>query len=226
MARVAVNPSATKRIVIVGGGITGLAAAHAAVLRAREVGRSVLVTVFEASGRFGGNLMTEEVDGFVLDGGPDSWVSSKPQATALARELGLGGDLIGTNEATRRYYIAWQGRLHPVPEGLVLGVPTKIGPLAASGLFSWPGKLRMAFEPFVRARRFEGDDDESIADFARRRLGREAAERLVAPLLGGISAGDANELSVRSAFPQLVAMERDHGSLVMGMRAAQKARAS
>ncbi len=113
-----------------------------------------------------------------------------------------------------------------MPEGLVLGVPTRLLPLATSRLFSWPGKLRMAMEPFIPARRFEGDEDESIADFAVRRLGREAADRLVAPLLGGISAGDASELSVRAAFPQLVAMERDHGSLVMGMRAAQKARAA
>jgi len=122
--------------------------------------------------------------------------------------------------------VAFGGRLHPVPEGLVLGVPTRLLPLAGSRLFSWGGKLRMAFEPFVRARRFEGDDDESIADFAARRLGREAADRLVAPLLGGISAGDASELSVRALVPQLVAMERDHGSLVLGMRAAQKARAA
>jgi oxygen-dependent protoporphyrinogen oxidase len=218
------NAVASARFVVVGGGIAGLAAAHAATVRAREVGLRVSVTVLERSPRFGGPLVTDEVDGFVLDAGPDSWVATKPHAAALARDLGLGEDLIGTNEATRRYYVAYAGRLHPVPEGLVLGVPTRLLPLAASRLFSWPGKIRMAFEPFVRARRFDGDDDESIADFASRRLGREAADRLVAPLLGGISAGDASELSARAAIPQLVALERDHGSLVVGMRAAQKAR--
>lgn len=211
-----------KRIVIVGGGITGLAAAHAALGRARELGREVAVTVLERGGRFGGNLVTERTGGFLLDGGPDSWVSSKPQASALAKELGLGGELVGTNEATRRFFIAHGGALHAVPEGLVLGIPTKLGPLFGTKLFSWPAKLRMALEPLVPARADEGD--EFIADFARRRLGREAAERLVAPLLGGISAGDATDLSVRAAFPQLVAMEREHGSLVRGMVAAQRAR--
>jgi oxygen-dependent protoporphyrinogen oxidase len=214
------------RLAVVGGGIAGLAAAHAAVVRASEAGASIAVTLLESSARFGGNLLTEEADGFLLDAGPDSWVATKPHAAALARAVGLEADLIGTNEATRRYHVAFGGRLHPVPEGLVLGVPTRLLPLAGSRLFSWGGKLRMAFEPFVRARRFEGDDDESIADFAARRLGREAADRLVAPLLGGISAGDASELSVRALVPQLVAMERDHGSLVLGMRAAQKARAA
>jgi oxygen-dependent protoporphyrinogen oxidase len=215
-----------RRIVIVGGGITGLAAAHAAVGRARETGRPLAVTLLEASPRLGGNLLTERVDGFVLDAGPDSWVATKPHAAALARELGLGGAIIGTNEATRRYYVAWGGKLHEVPEGLVLGVPTKLGPLARSGLFSLAGKARMALEPTIAARRFEGDEDESIADFATRRLGKEASDRLVAPLLGGISAGDAAEISVRASFPQLVAMEREHGSLVRGMRAAARARAA
>ena len=215
-----------RRLVIVGGGIAGLAAARAAVLRGREVGRAVEVTVLERSARFGGNLVTERVDGFLLDAGPDSWVVTKPQATALARALGLGDSLIGTRPESRRFYIAWEGRLHPVPEGLVLGVPTQLGPLAATHLFSWAGKARMALEPFVPRRRFEGDDDESISDFATRRLGREAAERLVAPLLGGISAGDATDISVRAAFPMLVGMEQKHGSLVFGMRAARRARAS
>jgi protoporphyrinogen/coproporphyrinogen III oxidase len=212
-----------RRILVVGGGITGLAAAHAAVARARALGQAASVTVIERAARFGGNLLTERVDGFVLDAGPDSWVATKPHATALARELGLGAALMGTNEGTRRYYIAWAGRLHPVPEGLVLGVPTRLAPLASTRLFSWRGKARMVLEPFVAARRFEGDEDESIAEFATRRLGREAAERLVAPLLGGISAGDADELSVRAGFPQLVAMEREQGSLVRGMRAARRA---
>jgi oxygen-dependent protoporphyrinogen oxidase len=213
------------RIVIVGGGITGLAAAHAAVARANELALAVAVTVLEKSARLGGNLLTESDGGFLLDAGPDSWVTTKPQATALAHELGLGDALIGTNPATRRYYIAWGKRLHPVPEGLVLGVPTRFGPLVRTPLFSWPGKARMALEPLVPARRFDGDADESIARFAARRLGREAAERLVAPLLGGISAGDATDISVRASFPQLVAMEQTRGSLVLGMLAARKERA-
>ncbi|HEX8794955.1 MAG TPA: protoporphyrinogen oxidase [Polyangiaceae bacterium] len=214
-----------KRIVVVGGGIAGLAAARAACLRGRETGRPVSVTVLEGSGRFGGNLLTEKTEGFLLDAGPDSWVVTKPHATALARTLGLGGSLIETKTENRRYFVAWGDTLHPVPEGLVLGVPTQLRPLATTNLFTWRGKARMALEPFVSPRRFHGDDDESIAEFATRRLGKEAAERLVAPLLGGISAGDASDISVRAAFPQLVTMERDYGSLVQGMRVARKARA-
>jgi oxygen-dependent protoporphyrinogen oxidase len=212
-----------KSIVIVGGGITGLSTAHAALARAREIGRAVRVIVLEGSTRFGGNLVTERSGGFLLDGGPDSWVATKPHASDLARALGLGGSLIGTIPANRRYYIAWNGRLHAVPEGLVLGVPTRLTALAWTPLFSWPGKLRMAMEPLVRVRD-SAEGDESIAQFATRRLGREAADRLVAPLLGGISAGDASDLSVSASFPQLVAMEQDHGSLVRGMRAARRAR--
>jgi protoporphyrinogen/coproporphyrinogen III oxidase len=214
------------RVVIVGGGITGLSAAAAAAARAREIDRSASITLLEASGRLGGNIVTERVDGYVLDAGPDSWVASKPHATALAKNLGLGGALVGTREHVRRYYVVWNGRLHAVPEGIVLGVPTRLGPLAGTRLFTWGGKLRMALEPFVQARRYQGDEDESIADFASRRLGREAADRLVAPLLGGISAGDANALSVRAAFPQLVAMENDYGSLTRGMLAARRKRAT
>jgi oxygen-dependent protoporphyrinogen oxidase len=215
--------SGAKRIVIVGGGITGLSAAYAALSSARETGRAVQVTVLEGSRRFGGNLVTERSGGFLIDGGPDSWVASKPHASALARELGLGATIIGTIPANRRYYIAWNGRLHAVPEGLVLGVPTRLASLAWTPLFSWPGKLRMAMEPLVPVRNGNAGD-ESIAQFATRRLGREAADRLVAPLLGGISAGDASDLSVTASFPQLVAMERDYGSLVRGMRAARRAR--
>jgi oxygen-dependent protoporphyrinogen oxidase len=213
-----------RRIVVVGGGVTGLSAAHAVLGRARELGREVSVTVLEGGSRFGGIVATESVDGFLLDGGPDSWVASKPLASALARELGLGGELVGTNEASRRYYVAWKGRLHVVPDGLVLGVPTRLAPLARTRLFSLRGKLRMAMEAFLPPRRDDAAGDESIAEFARRRLGSEAAERLVEPLLGGISAGEASDLSVRSAFPQLIAMEHEYGSLVRGMRAQRRAR--
>ncbi len=213
------------RVAVVGGGITGLAAACEILARARQAGRAVQVTVLERAATLGGNLRTESESGFLFDTGPDSWVATKPHATRLARDLGLAPSIIETNPATRRFFVARQGRLHPVPEGLVLGVPTRLTPLARSGLFSWRGKIRMACEPLVPVRRFEGDDDESIGAFVRRRLGREAADRLASPLLGGISSGDADELSVRAAFPQLVAMEREHGSLVLAMRAAARGRA-
>jgi oxygen-dependent protoporphyrinogen oxidase len=212
------------KLVVVGGGITGLAAAYGALLATRKAGRAASISVLEQAPRFGGKLVTERRDGFLIDGGPDSWVVSKPHASELARELGLGSRIVTTRPETRRYYVAWAKGLHAVPEGVVLGVPTRWWPLMATSLFTWRGKARMAIEPLVRARRYEGDEDESIAHFAERRLGREAADRLVAPLLGGISAGDAAELSIRATFPQLVAMERDHGSLVRGMFAARRER--
>jgi protoporphyrinogen/coproporphyrinogen III oxidase len=206
-----------RRVIVVGGGVTGLSTAYRL---GREGG--VAVTLLESAPRLGGNIVTERRDGFTLDGGPDSWVATKPHATALARELGLDGELVPTVEATRRVYVAWRGTLHAVPEGLILAVPTRITPVLESRLFSWGAKVRMGMEVFV-PRSKAGDEDESIGDFVRRRLGREVTERLAAPLLGGIFAGDAASLSMRATFPQLVDMEQKHGSLIRAMRAARKA---
>jgi oxygen-dependent protoporphyrinogen oxidase len=207
-----------KRVAIIGGGITGLATAHA-LARSSDLE----VTVLEAGARLGGNIVTEHKDGFTIDGGPDSWIVTKPHATALARSVGLADRLMPTIEATRRVYVAWNGQLHPLPEGLVLAIPTKIMPIVKSGLFSWGAKLRMGLEPTIPARAYVGDEDESIGGFVTRRLGEEVTERLAAPLLGGIFAGDANELSVRATFPQFVEAEQKHGSLIRAMRAARAA---
>src|SRR4051794_2231524 len=122
-----------KRVVIVGGGITGLAAAHA-LEKGEERREGHLV---EASEQLGGNLQTLRHNGFIIDAGPDSWVAAKPHATRLARDVGLGDELIGTRPDTRRVYIVWQRKLHPMPEGLILGVPTEIGPLVDSDLLGW-----------------------------------------------------------------------------------------
>ena len=167
------------RVVVVGGGITGLVTAY----RLRE---RADVTLLEAAPRLGGNIATERRDGFLLDVGPDSWVAAKPKAAALAKELGLEGDLIGTKPDTRKVYVAYHGKLHPLPEGLVLGVPTRIGPMVTTRLFSLLGKARMGLEPMVAAKDWTGaDDDEAVYDFVARRLGDEAASRLAGPLLGG-----------------------------------------
>jgi oxygen-dependent protoporphyrinogen oxidase len=200
--------------VVVGGGMAGLAAAR--VLVARGVSCALL----EASDRWGGVVRTERVDGFLYDAGPDSILAQKPEAVGLVREVGLGERLVSTNPREKTVYVLRRGRLHAMPEGMVLGVPTRLWPMAFSGLFSWPGKLRMAFEPLVGRRTEAGD--ESIASFLERRLGREAAERIGDPLLGGIHAGDPARLSLRATFPRLVEMEQRHGSLVKGMRAAAR----
>jgi oxygen-dependent protoporphyrinogen oxidase len=206
-----------RRVVIVGAGITGLATAHAILKRAPDA----RITLLESAGRAGGNISTERRDGFVLDGGPDSWVSAKPHATALAREIGLEPELVGTIEANRRVYVASRDGLYSLPEGFVLGVPTELWPIVKTPLFSASAKLRMALEPFVPRRR-ENGEDESIASFVTRRLGPEVADRLVAPLLGGIYGGDAKTLSIRATLPQFVEAEAKHGSLVWAMRAQRR----
>lgn len=203
------------KIAIVGGGVSGLAAAY----RIEQLAKDARITVFEVSDRLGGNIRTEHDKGFVLEGGPDSWVVTKPEASALAKELGLGEELIDTVEKNRRVYIAFGKKLHALPEGLVLGVPTKVGPLIATELFGWDAKIRMGLEPIIPKKDWHDGDDESIASFFTRRFGEELTDRLAAPLLGGIFAGDASELSIRAAFPQLVEMEKKHGSLLKAMRA-------
>jgi oxygen-dependent protoporphyrinogen oxidase len=211
-----------KRVVIVGGGITGLAAAHAL-----EKGHErAEVTIVDGASQLGGNIRTIRNNGFIIDEGPDSWVAAKPHAARLARDVGLGDELIGTRADTRRVYIVWQRKLHPMPEGLILGVPTAIKPFIESDLIGWDAKLRAALEPLVVARRWKDDDDESIASFVTRRLGPDINERLAGPLLGGIFAGDPAALSVRACVPQLVEAEREHGSLIKAMRALREKRRS
>src|SRR4051812_7527761 len=209
-----------KRVVIVGGGITGLATAHAL----EKSGERFDVRLVEAAPQLGGNLVTRSHNGFTIDGGPDSWVASKPHATRLAREVGLGDELIGTRPDTRKVYIVWQKKLHPMPEGLVLGVPTEIRPFLDTDLLGMDAKLRAGLDLVVPRRRWETDEDESIAAFVSRRLGNDVAERIVGPLLGGIFAGDAQSLSVRACVPQLVDAETQHGSLIRAMREQKTAR--
>ena len=204
------------RVAVVGGGIAGLAAALRLLERSRAEGRPVAVTVLEADPVPGGKVRTDRVDGLVIEQGPDSLVAQKPHGIALARRLGLGGELVGPGPAARRTYVVRDGRLWPMPEGFALGVPVSAAGLWRSPLFSWRGKLRASLEPLIPPRR--DGEDESLASFLRRRLGREVAERLAAPLLAGIASGDPEQLSVRATFPQLVRLEREYGSLVRGMR--------
>jgi oxygen-dependent protoporphyrinogen oxidase len=213
-----------RRIVIAGGGITGLTVAHRLLSAARQ-GKArgpLAVTVLEARAQLGGSIRTERQAGFVIDGGPDAWVAAKPHATALCRELRLGDRLIETIERNRRVYVRRRGELHPLPEGLVLIVPTRVLPFASTPLLSWSAKARVALDLLIPRRR--GDRDESIARFVERRLGREALDQLAEPLLGGIYAGDVGALSLRSTFPQLSDMEAEHGSMILGALAQQRAR--
>ncbi len=182
------------------------------------------MTLIESRARLGGTFVTERRDGLVLDGGPDSFVVARPHASNLCKDLGLGDQLIPTTEKNRKVYIRRGGVLRLLPEGLVLAVPSRILPLARSGLFSLRGMARMGLD-LVLPRRDEREGDESVGHFIRRRLGNEALERLAEPLLGGIYAGNVDALSLRATFPQLLEMERKHRSLIRGAVAQKAARA-
>lgn len=206
-------------MVVVGGGIAGLSAAYAL---SQSDGPPIACTLVEGDSRLGGKILTEQVEGFVIEGGPDSFLSQKPWGIELCRKLGLEDRLIGTNPDTRRTFVYSRGRLEELPEGLALGFPTRLGSFVRSGLLSWPGKLRLGAEIFVPRRREEGD--ESLGGFFRRRLGDEALERIIEPLMTGIYAGDADRLSILATFPRFPEMEREHGSLVRSMLGARRRR--
>ncbi|HXH26226.1 MAG TPA: protoporphyrinogen oxidase, partial [Vicinamibacterales bacterium] len=197
-------------VLVVGGGISGLAAAY------ELQRRGLSVRVLEAAPRPGGVIATERFDGWVVDGGPDSLLIQKPAGVALCRELGIADRLVSTLPP-RTAYVVRDGRLHPIPEGSFLGFPLRFGALARSSLFTVRGRLRMACEVLVPRR--AGDGDESIGAFVRRRFGEEAVEYLAEPLLAGIHAGDVDRLSMRALFPRLLEAERQAGSVIRAYRA-------
>ena len=216
-----------KRVVIIGGGITGLAAAHRVLERTREVGRQVDLTMLEAGPRVGGTVQTHEREGFLLESGPDSFISEKPAAVQLVKRLGLESHLIETNEDHRRSFIVRRGRLLPLPEGFHLLAPSRLWPFFRSDIFSWPGKARMALDLILPRRNSNGSDsdnnantatDESLAQFVRRRLGQEALERVAQPMVGGIYTADPEQLSLRATMPRFLEMEREHGSVIRALR--------
>ncbi len=212
--------SQSPHFVIVGGGIAGLAAAHRLVELSREREQPLRFTVLEASGRLGGTIGTEKRDGFLLELGPDSFISEKPWALALCRRIGLEAELIGTRDEHRATFVVYKGKLEPLPEGFMLLAPTKFGPLLRSRLFSWPGKLRMACDLLLpRAGR---QDDESLGSFVRRRLGREALERVAQPLVGGIYTADPDRLSLAATMPRFLHLEREHRSVIYAMWQASR----
>ncbi len=198
-------------VVIIGGGISGLAAAH----RLGEQG--VQVTLLEASHRLGGTIQTDQRDGFLLERGPDSFISEKPQAVELAKRLGLESRLVQTNEQFRRSFIVRDGRLRPVPEGFQLMAPSRLWPFITSDIFSVAGKARMAADLLLPRKSTNGVNDESLASFVRRRLGVEALDRMAQPMVGGIYTADPETLSLRATLPRFLEMEREHRSLILAM---------
>jgi oxygen-dependent protoporphyrinogen oxidase len=206
------------RIAIVGGGISGLAAAFA--LEEQRRAGTIEYVLYESSPRLGGVIRTEHIHGCIVEAGPDSFISEKPWAADLCHTLGLGDQLIGSNDADRKTYILVRGQLIPMPDGLMFMVPTKILPTALSPLFSWTTKLRMARELLHPPRAAE--DDESVASLVERHYGAEMVDRLADPLLSGIYGGEADSLSVRAVLARFAEMERTHGSLGRALLAARK----
>jgi oxygen-dependent protoporphyrinogen oxidase len=208
-----------KRIAIVGGGISGLAAAFALEER-RRAGDSLEYAVYESGPRFGGVLATDQVDGCLVEAGPDSFLTEKPWAADLCRRLGIEDQLIGSNDGGRKTYILVKGKLTPMPDGLMFMVPTRLAPTLLSTLFSPATKFRMMREWRFSPR--HSRNDESVAALVERHYGAEMVERLADPLLSGVYGGEAAQLSVRAVLPRFVEMESKYGSLGRGMLAARK----
>jgi oxygen-dependent protoporphyrinogen oxidase len=212
-----------RRIAVIGGGVSGLAAAYT-LSRARQAGAPIEEMLIEASPWLGGVVRTETVEGFVIEAGPDSFLAEKPQAAAMARELGLGDDLMGSNDPARRTYILHRGRLLPLPDGLMFLVPTRLWPMMTTKLLPLSTKLAAARELFFSAP--DGDHgDESVASFVKRHFGEAMVENIADPLLAGVYGGDSAALSVRSVLPRFWEMERKHGSLTRAtLKAMQQQR--
>ncbi len=214
----------TRDIIVIGGGISGLAAAHRLTELSRAGAAELRVTLLEASDRIGGVIATEHANDLLLELGPDSYITDKPAALRLCERLGLANRLIAPRGLDGlKLYTVHRGRLEALPEGFLLMAPTRVGSVLRSPLFSWSGKLRMGMEPLIP--RHSGDGDESLASFVRRRLGREVLERVAQPLIGGIYASDPEHLSLAATMPRFPGMERDHGSVILGSRRAQQRRA-
>ncbi len=207
------------RIAIIGGGIAGLAAAYE-LEKARMAGAPAEYTLFEQRERLGGSLSSEIVGGAVLERGPDSFITEKTAAAELCRELGLGEELVPSNDEARKTHIVVHNRLVELPDGLMFLVPTKLVPTAFTPLFSLPTKARMALE--LLRRPHPNGHDQSVAELVERHFGQEAVDRLADPLLSGIYGGDATQLSAQTVLPRMVEMETQYGSLTRGMLAAHR----
>lgn len=209
-----------KRIAIVGGGIAGLTAAYELARRASS-GAAVEAVLFEASPRLGGIVETVREGGFVIECGPDAWVTEKPWARELAEEFGLGDEVMPSNDATRKTYVLMDSQLKAMPDGMRMMVPSDLDALDQSELFS--AMAKHAFHDEVnRAAELKNsasEDDESVAAFVQRHFGNEVLEKIGAPLLRGVFGGDVTKLSVRAVMAPFVAMEHEHGSLIAAMQA-------
>jgi protoporphyrinogen/coproporphyrinogen III oxidase len=206
-----------KSIVILGGGITGLSAAFYVQKFFREQKLPITITLIEQGEALGGKISTLHKEGFIIEKGPDSFLARKMPMIELTQELGLEDQLVATNPQAKKTYILHQGRLHRMPTGLVLGIPTQMMPFLKTSLLSLKGKARAGFDLIIPRRK--EITDESLGGFLERRLGREVVEHIAEPLLAGIYAGDTHKLSLQATFPQFQSAEMKFGSLIKGMLA-------
>ena len=209
-----------RRIIVIGGGISGLSALHRLLEIRSERELPIEVSLLEAGDRVGGVISTVYKDGFVIERGPDSFLTSKPELIGLCKRIGLGDDIIPTNAAHRRTFVVRDGSLLPVPEGFMLLAPTEFLPFLTSSVFSWPGKLRILMDLLLPRKR--GSGDESLASFVRRRFGSEALDRVAQPMISGIYAADPERLSVSLTMPRFIQMEERFGSVIRGMLAEKR----
>ena len=216
--------STPRTVAVIGGGISGLSTAYALHEKAAAAGISIRCTVVDAAPDWGGKIVTHRVGDLVTEAGPDSFLSQKPAGLELCAKLGLTDQLINTNETSKRACVFSQGRLRELPEGLVVISPNQLGPFLRSGLLSWSGLARMGLDLAMPVKR--SSNDESLASFFRRRMGRQAFERMLEPLMAGIYAGDAEQMSVQATFPRFVELEQQYGSVIRGMMTARKAGSS
>lgn len=208
-----------KRVVVIGGGISGLSTAYFLKEEAANNDIDLDYKIIEKSDRLGGNIITERIDHFIIEGGPDNFLSSKPWALALSKKLGLSDRLLNTNKDSQTFVLS-KGKLHPLPEGFVLMIPTKIMPFIFNRLISIRGKLRMALD--LIKPKGDPNKDESLGDFVSRRLGQEAVDKIAEPLVAGVHAGKPETMSLKSSFPKFLEMEQKYGSLIKAMLAAKK----
>jgi len=214
------NSRKTKHVVIVGGGIAGLSAAY---YLSKQAEGPIKISVLESADYWGGKIVTERKHDFVIEGGPDTFVVTKPWALQLCKELGIDERLRGTNPNTKNTYILHRDQLLPIPGGLTMMIPTEFGPMLRSRLLSWPAKMRMGLDFLISPAAQNGD--ESMGAFVTRRLGRQAYEHLIEPLMSGIYAGDGDKLSLAATLPYLRDLEVEYGGLVKGALALRRKRA-
>lgn len=208
-----------KKLVVIGGGITGLSAAYE-IQKAKERGADVDYILVEKDDRLGGKIYTQKKDGYILEAGPDCFLADKPWVAQMADKLGIGDRIMPSNEASKITYVYADKKLQRLPDGLMGLVPTKLVPFALSPLISWPGKIRMAMDLFIPKK--TTDDDETLGSFVTRRLGKEALDKIAEPLIGGIHAGDPDQMSLKASFPRFIQMEQKYGSLLKAMLAGKK----